>query len=93
VVLAETADGDDIVALWRQLADQTGVPRLLEREAGVLEAMEARIGQVAVGPVFVMRRRGAIALRRRPRFLTRRRMGERRLMKHVVCEQVLSAPR
>ena len=93
VVLAETADGDDIVALWCQLADQTGVPRLLEREAGVLEAMEARIGQVTVGPVLVKRRRGAVALRRRPRFLTRRRMGERRLMKHVVCEQVLSAPR
>jgi hypothetical protein len=93
VVLADTVEDDDIVALWRQLADQTGLPRFLEREPGVLEATEARIGQVAVGPARAMRRRGAVALRRRPRFLTRRRMGERRLMKPVVCGQVLSAPR
>jgi hypothetical protein len=93
VILAETMEDDDIVALWREFADQTGLPRVLEREPGVLEPMDVRIGQVLVGPAPVMRRRGAVALRRRPRFLTRRRMGERRLMKRVSCEQELSAPR
>ncbi|MDB5641964.1 MAG: hypothetical protein JWN07_1281 [Hyphomicrobiales bacterium] len=92
VTLAETPDDDDIVALWRHYAAQMGLPRFLQREPGMLEAAEQKIGQVAVGPAPVMRRRGAVALRRRPRFLTRRRMGERRLMKIVSCEQVLSAP-
>jgi hypothetical protein len=93
VILADTEDDSEIVALWRSFAAQTGLPRFLEREPGVLEATDVRIGDVVIGPAPVMRRRGAVALLRRPRFLTRRRMGERRLMKRVPCEQVLSAPR
>lgn len=93
VILAETADDAEIVALWRGYAAQTGLPRFLERESGVLEPTETRLGDVVIGPAPVMRRRGAAALLRRPRFLMRRRMGERKLMKRVACERVLSAPR
>jgi hypothetical protein len=93
VILAATVDDAEIVALWRSFAAQTGLPRYLEREPGVLEPAETRLGDVVIGPAPVMRRRGAVALLRRPRFLTRRRMGERRLMKRVACERVLSAPR
>lgn len=56
------------------------------------EKPEARLGGIAVGPAPVMRRRGAGALSRRPRFLARRRMGERRLMKRVACAQALHGP-
>ncbi len=92
VTLLETEDDAEIVAQWRAFAATTGLPRFLEREPGVLEAAETKLGEVVVGPAPAMRRRGAVALRRRPRFLTRRRMGERRLMKRVACAQVLSAP-
>lgn len=92
IVLHDSEDDSDIVADWRAFAALTGLPRYLEREPGVLEAAEARLGALALGPARVMRRRGAVAIRRRPRFLTRRRMGERRLMKRVACERVISAP-
>jgi hypothetical protein len=93
VIVAETGDDAEIVAVWRSYAAQTGLPRFLEREPGILEPVETRLGEVAIGSAPIVRRRGAVALRRRPRFLTRRRMGERRLMTRVTCEQVLSAPR
>ena len=92
ITLHETDYDAEIVAQWRAFAATTGLPRFLEREPGVLEAAETKLGDVVVGPAPAMRRRGAVALRRRPRFLTRRRMGERRLMKRVACAQVLSAP-
>jgi hypothetical protein len=93
VVLHETDDDTQIVALWRGYSDLTGLPRFLERKRGVLESAEIRMGPVVIGPAPVMRRRGAIAVKRRPRFLTRRRIGERRRMTHVACERVLSEPR
>jgi hypothetical protein len=92
VTLQETADDSEIVADWRAYAATMGLPRFLEREPGVVEAAETLLGAIAIGPAPLMRRRGAVALRRRPRFLTRRRMGERRLMKTVACGQELSAP-
>ncbi len=92
VVLHESADDADIVAQWRFFAECTGLPKFLERDADCLESAETWLGGLCLGPAPVMRRRGAVALRRRPRFLTRRRMGERGLMKVIACDSVLSVP-
>lgn len=83
VTLWRSDDDADVVAQWRAFANITHLPKFLEREPGVLESAERRLGQVVIGPAHVMRRRGSAAIRRRPRFLTRRRMGDRQLMKLV----------
>jgi hypothetical protein len=84
VALFETRDDADIIAHWRAVAAQTGLPRFIEHEPGLIDAIERRLGPVTLGRARPVRRRGSSAVRRRPRFLTRRRLGERRLMKPIV---------
>lgn len=67
-VLLETADDSEIVAQWRACARDLALTALVETEPGRFE----RADGVRHLP---QRRRNASLTRRRPRFLTRRRMG------------------
>lgn len=91
VVVHEADDDADVVAQWRAWAKLTNLPKLLEQTPGVLETAERHLGAVQIGRVPAQRRRGASAIKRRPRFLTRRRVGERKLMKRVVIGREIIA--
>ncbi|WP_457796076.1 DUF6101 family protein [Methylocystis sp. S23] len=70
VVLAETQDSGDAAADWKYWASWLGLPRLAA-ENGELAEVDVAGALLAGHP-----RRGASALRRRrPRFLTRRKLG------------------
>jgi hypothetical protein len=93
VVLHETPDDADLVAQWRAMATRLRLPRLAETGDGVFEAVDIRLGDLTLGPAATGRRRGAVAIRRRPRFLVRRRVGQRRLMRKIEGRSLFSSSR
>ena len=70
VTLADSADEDAARALWRRWAAALGLSRLVERAEGQFEVDRAPPGNQPLE-----RRRGRATLRRRNRFLARRKMG------------------
>jgi len=68
VVLAETKDCDAIAADWSYWADYLALPRLAWEDGETREVVARRSA--------FARRRGAVAARRRPRFLARRKCGD-----------------
>lgn len=74
IVLFEAQDDRDVIAEWRLWASTLGLPLLIEGLDGHLVAAESRLGSVTAGRPSP-RRRYAFLAGRRPRFLTRRRMG------------------
>jgi len=67
-------DQDDIVAVWRALGASSGLPLMVERPDGSLDAPYAQVGPLPLGAVRTRRRHGLLN-GRRPRFLVRRRTG------------------
>jgi len=67
-------DQDDIVAVWRALGASSGLPLMVERPDGGLDAPFAQVGPLPLGAVRIRRRHGLLS-GRRPRFLVRRRTG------------------
>lgn len=65
---------EDVVAIWRDLAAKTGLPRMIVREDGVLSLVSQQLGRVALGTTRQRRRHGLLS-DRRPRFLVRRKTG------------------
>lgn len=88
VVLDEEPDNSEIVAKWRQWARYFGLPALVERRLGVDELERPMLGAV-VANVSSPRRRGKWMTSRRPRFLVRRKVGERARMTAVEKKRVL----
>ena len=88
VALAETRDDIDVQAEWRLWARVLGLPALVERVEGRDESDETLLGRVAVKPV-APRRRGKTIASRRPRFLTRRKIGRPELCIQVERAQEL----
>jgi Family of unknown function (DUF6101) len=74
VTLLEASDDSEVRAEWRLWARFLGLPTLVEREEGRAEPECAQLGEVAVARERA-RRRGRTITSRRPRFLTRRKMG------------------
>jgi len=74
VTLHEADDDREIEAEWRLWARFLGVPTLVEREDGRAEPDRPRLGAVVIAPGG-LRRRGRTITARRPRFLTRRKVG------------------
>jgi hypothetical protein len=60
---------DDVVAVWRELGAATGFPLITQSEDGALQHPYPQVGRVQLGRIRIRRRHG---LRRRPRFLVRR---------------------
>jgi len=71
VTLADCGDEADATALWRRWASALRLPRLVERADGEIE--QDRAAPRPANPF--ERRRGRATLRRRNRFLARRKMG------------------
>ncbi len=65
---------DEVVAVWRRLAAQTGLLLMLENPDGSLSAPYPQVGAVQLGAIRIRRRHGLLN-GRRPRFLTRRKTG------------------
>jgi hypothetical protein len=84
LLLNESDEESDVLAHFSEVARRLSLPRYVEAEAGQRHCLDLCLGGILRGRVSVVRRRGAIAIRRRPRFLVRRRMGERRLMKPLL---------
>ena len=74
VTLLQASDDSEVQAEWRLWAKFLGLPALVEREDGRPEPDAARLGELVVAARKPRRRGGAMA-RRRPRFLTRRKIG------------------
>ncbi|GJD48190.1 hypothetical protein OPKNFCMD_0906 [Methylobacterium crusticola] len=62
---------DEVVAIWRRLGAESGLPLVVIQEDGAVTAMGQQIGRVKLGAVRIRRRHGLLS-GRRPRFLTRR---------------------
>jgi hypothetical protein len=60
---------DQVVAVWRDLGAATGLPLITQSEDGALQHPYPQVGRVQLGRIRIRRRHG---LRRRPRFLVRR---------------------
>ena len=65
---------EDVVAVWRDLSNRTGLPRMIVREDGGLSPVSSQIGRLALGTTRMRRRCGLLG-GRRPRFLVRRKTG------------------
>lgn len=65
---------DEVVALWRDVAAKSGLPRMIVKEDGGLAAVSRQLGPVALGLTRTRRRHGVMS-GRRPRFLVRRKTG------------------
>jgi hypothetical protein len=74
--LSVARDLDDVVADWKAWARVLMLPKLLVETDGSWRSLETRLGAVEVAPVKPRRRRSILA-GRRPRFLTRRKVGVR----------------
>ena len=66
---------DDVVAIWRDVAAKSGLPRMIVREDGELATVSRQLGPVALGTTRSRRRHGFLN-NRRPRFLVRRKTGQ-----------------
>ena len=65
-------EDDEVIAIWRRLAADSGLPLLLPGPDGTLQQPYPQIGRVLVG-ARSERRRLAVLSGRRPRFLAKRR--------------------
>jgi hypothetical protein len=65
---------EEIVAVWRRLGQESGLPLMLQNPDGSLMTPYPQIGRLALGDMRQRRRHGLLA-HRRPRFLTRRKTG------------------
>ncbi|MDP4021230.1 DUF6101 family protein [Methylobacterium sp. NEAU 140] len=65
---------DEVVAVWRDLAAQAGLVRMIVREDGMLTPVSQQIGRLVLGRTRTRRRHAGLG-QRRPRFLARRKTG------------------
>lgn len=65
---------EDVVARWRDLANQAGLVRMIVREDGALVPVSQQIGRLMLGRIRIRRRHAGLGARR-PRFLARRKTG------------------
>jgi hypothetical protein len=68
VMLHDTADDSDVIALWRAYGERLSLPLLVEDAEGRLQPVERLAGHG-------VRRQGSAVRGRRPRFLVRRQPG------------------
>lgn len=66
---------EEVVAVWRKLGASTGLLLMLQNPDGSLLEPYRQMGGVQLGTVFLRRRHGLLR-HRRPRFLTRRKIGQ-----------------
>lgn len=85
VILAETPNAGGVAADWNYWASVLDLPRLSGKD-GQLEILDPRIGAVAAKGALA-RRRNVSVLKRRPRFLARRKRGDAVRMQAVFSSE------
>ncbi len=80
---------DDVAADWRAWSEAYNLPMMLVEADGVARVLEDTIGERNAAPVRE-RRKGSTAMRRRPRFLARRKCGELGLRLVVEGEEIIA---
>lgn len=89
VPLLVAHDLDDVSADWRAWSEAYGLPMMLVEADGVARTLEETLGMVKrAAPV--ERRKGRTSIRRRPRFLARRRAGNLGLRLIVDGEEIIA---
>ncbi|MGX7703473.1 DUF6101 family protein [Methylobacterium sp. Gmos1] len=83
-----TYGDDEVVAVWRRIGAESGLPLVVIQEDGAVSPMGEQIGRVKLGAVRIRRRHGLLA-HRRPRFLTRRKTGSLPLRPLVYRDEAL----
>ena len=73
-ILFEAKDDRDIVAVWRSISEDLGLPAVVLNLHGEVLAFNAMLGRLSIGAVRPRRRTAALA-KRHPRALMRRRVG------------------
>ncbi len=66
---------EEVVAIWRKLGASSGLALMLQNPDGSLLEPYPQMGGVALGTIHLRRRHGLLR-HRRPRFLTRRKVGQ-----------------
>ena len=89
VPLLVASDLDDVAADWRAWSDAYGLPMMLVEADGVARVLEDTIGEREVAPVHE-RRQGKASVRRRPRFLARRKCGQLGIRLVVKGEEIIA---
>ncbi len=89
VPLLVASDLDDVAADWRAWSEAYGLPMMLVEADGVARVLEDTIGERQQPPVHE-RRQGSTSVRRRPRFLARRKCGELGLRLVVKGEEIIA---
>ncbi len=89
VPLLVASNLDDVAADWRAWAEAYRLPMLLVEADGVARTLEESIGQVKTAPV-KERRKGRASIKRRPRFLARRKIGNLGLRLVVGGEEIIA---
>ncbi|KAA2236607.1 DUF6101 family protein [Salinarimonas soli] len=82
-------EDDDVVAVWRALADASGLPLLVQTPDGALSNPYPQIGPLKLGATRMRRRHGLLA-HRRPRFLAHRKTAALPVRPLVFREPALS---
>jgi hypothetical protein len=81
---------DDVVAVWRSLASQSGLPLMLQDAQGALQIPFPQIGAVQLGGIRIRRLYGLLK-GRRPRFLVRRKPARLPRRPRIHCEREIIA--
>jgi hypothetical protein len=89
VPLLVAHDLEDVAADWRAWSDAYRLPMLLIEADGIARTLEESLGAVKVAPPSE-RRKGKASVRRRPRFLARRRNGDLGLRLVVEGEEIIA---
>jgi hypothetical protein len=83
---------EEVVAVWRRLGAETNLPLMLQNPDGSLAEPYPQMGAVQLGTIHLRRRYGLLR-QRRPRFLTRRKIGHQIARPVVFRESEISRPR
>lgn len=90
VPLLVAEDLDDVAADWRAWSEAYQLPMLLIEADGVARTLEESLGAAIKAQPPVERRQGRASVRRRPRFLARRREGNLGLRLIVGGEEIIA---
>lgn len=89
VPLLVASDLDDVAADWRAWSEAYELPMMLVEADGIARVLEDTIGERHQAPVHE-RRQGRASIRRRPRFLARRKCGQLGLRLVVEGEEIIA---
>lgn len=89
VVLSSGGDACDLAADWQAWGNVLGLNLLVEDEDGLLAPARSYLGSLAVAPPRARRHHAQFA-ERRPRFLTRRKVGRPDISERIAAREIIA---